>query len=616
MTGSRSAIVDAEVYLRHRHAPSLCAAIATTLLACTACLAGEQATAVVEMAAPEGARQLDQKQPVWVNAAATEVYVDGRVTLREGVLEMFACPQGTKEHESIVAVNASAMLIHTALLTVGAEPGSPVRFQPEYRPPTGTEIAVGIEWTVDGEKQTTTAQDWIRNAETGKAMDLPFVFAGSGFWTDPDTKQNHYLAASGDLICVSNFGAAMLDVPAPSTQANDELWFEPFTERIPPVGTPVRLVLKPVVGKSLDESGAVATSFDEAVKTVRNAEVGVGADEAVQSAWRTLAATPVSEIPRLLDAMKGASPLAENWLRSAVDAVTDRAGSEDSLAETLLGYVRDTANAPRARRTAYDVVRRLQPELAESLLDEAIDDPSLEMRYDAIARLIEKATAAPEAEQAALYRLALKSARTLEQVETIAEGLEDLGESVAIGEELGFVTAWRAVGPFDNREGIGFAKAYPPEASLDVDAEYTGHDEEGPQGPFGWKDYSTSDRLGEVQLNDAIGSHKGAVGYAWAVITSESEQMIEVRLQSVAATKVWVNGKLVATNAIYHSGSAFDQYVADAQLKAGDNDVLVKVCQNEQTQPWAQTWPFALRITGTAGDPLEGVSQPLATRKD
>jgi hypothetical protein len=37
----------------------------------------------------------------------------------------------------------------------------------------------------------------------------------------------------------------MLDVPAPSSASNSELWFEPFTERIPEVGTEVRLVLTP-----------------------------------------------------------------------------------------------------------------------------------------------------------------------------------------------------------------------------------------------------------------------------------------------------------------------------------------------------------------------------------
>lgn len=192
---------------------------------------------------PEGATRLDPKLPVWVDKTATRVIVDGRVAIREGVLEMFACPSGTKEHESVVAVDAKAYLLHVGLLRIGAVEGSPVRFEPKYQPPSGSEIEVAVEWTEDGEKKTARAQDWVRDMRTEKAMTLPFVFAGSGFWTDPDSGKQHYLAESGDLICVSNFGSAMLDVPAPSSQSNAELWFEPYTDRIPPVDTPVRLYL-------------------------------------------------------------------------------------------------------------------------------------------------------------------------------------------------------------------------------------------------------------------------------------------------------------------------------------------------------------------------------------
>lgn len=194
---------------------------------------------------PPGTRCLDPERPVWVDPEAEKVFVDGTVVLREGFLEMFACPRGTKEHESVVAVDCKAMVLHTALLAIGAEPGKPVRYQPEYRPPSGDEIEVGLEWIDEhGAKQSARAQDWVRHSKTGKAMQLPFVFAGSVFQTDAATGRRHYLAEQGDLICVSNFGDAMLDVPAPSSKSNDALWYEPFTEHIPPVDTPVRLVLR------------------------------------------------------------------------------------------------------------------------------------------------------------------------------------------------------------------------------------------------------------------------------------------------------------------------------------------------------------------------------------
>ena len=76
-------------------------------------------------------------------------------------------------------------------------------------------------------------------------MTLNWVFAGSGFWVDERTGKRHYRAEGGDFICVSNFPSAMLDLPIESTQTNSGLMFEAFTENIPPIGTPVTVILEP-----------------------------------------------------------------------------------------------------------------------------------------------------------------------------------------------------------------------------------------------------------------------------------------------------------------------------------------------------------------------------------
>ena len=47
---------------------------------------------------------------MWIDPKRKAVIVDGQVCLREGQLEMFACPKGSKEHESIVSVNAKRSL--------------------------------------------------------------------------------------------------------------------------------------------------------------------------------------------------------------------------------------------------------------------------------------------------------------------------------------------------------------------------------------------------------------------------------------------------------------------------------------------------------------------------
>jgi hypothetical protein len=69
------------------------------------------------------------------------------------------------------------------------------------------------------------------------------VFAGSAFWKDPADGQEYYQADGGDLICVSNFPTATLDLPLQSSQANDSLMFEVFEDRVPARGTAVELVL-------------------------------------------------------------------------------------------------------------------------------------------------------------------------------------------------------------------------------------------------------------------------------------------------------------------------------------------------------------------------------------
>lgn len=195
-------------------------------------------------------KRLTKEHDLWVDLKRKLVVVEGKVCLREGMLEMFACPKGTKEHESIVAVNCKAQYVHTALLLVGAKQGTPVQFTPEYKPATGTEIDILVLWQDEqGKKHKMRAQDWIRPLKNDKAMTQAWVFAGSAFWTDPDTGERYYQADGGDFICVSNFTTATLDLPVESSQTNEQLLFSAFTERIPPLGTMVRLVLIPKLEK-------------------------------------------------------------------------------------------------------------------------------------------------------------------------------------------------------------------------------------------------------------------------------------------------------------------------------------------------------------------------------
>jgi hypothetical protein len=201
------------------------------------------------MPPPTGFQRVSKVHEVWIHPGRKMVAVDGRVCLNRGPLEMFACPQKTKEHESIVAVSSDAMTVHAALLAVGAKSGNPVSFHPDYKPATGSRIDIQVLWTdkTTGQRQQMLAQQWIRHSRTKKQLEYNWVFGGSSFFLDEETKKQVYQAESGDLVCVSNFPTATLDLPVESSQANADLEFEAFTERIPPVGTLVRLIFS--IGK-------------------------------------------------------------------------------------------------------------------------------------------------------------------------------------------------------------------------------------------------------------------------------------------------------------------------------------------------------------------------------
>lgn len=212
---------------------------------------------------PPQAKQLGKEADLWVDLQSKRVYIDGYVSMKRGPLEMLACPVGTKEHESVIALFAKSSDVHAALLAVGAQSGTTARWDPEFMPPNGQTVLVWIAYrdpkelpkadgdpkpqpfVPDEEFKVVDARKWIRRIETQEELAEPWVFSGSSFWTDPDDGVEYYSANAGDMICVSNFSTAMMDVPFASSADAGNILFEPFEERIPMRGTPVRLILAP-----------------------------------------------------------------------------------------------------------------------------------------------------------------------------------------------------------------------------------------------------------------------------------------------------------------------------------------------------------------------------------
>lgn len=50
-------------------------------------------------------------------------------------------------------------------------------------------------------------------------------------------------------------------------------------------------------------------------------------------------------------------------------------------------------------------------------------------------------------------------------------------------------------------------------------------------------------------------------------------------------------------------------------LKAGDNPVVIKVCQNDEKPEYAQVWQFQARVCDATGGPLPNAKQ-MVPEKD
>jgi hypothetical protein len=154
--------------------------------------------------------------------------------------------------------------------------------------------------------------------------------------------------------------------------------------------------------------------------------------------------------------------------------------------------------------------------------------------------------------------------------------------------------------------------AYPPEGASDLAARY-----EGQKSPVRWLVHTTTDDYGHVDLAKALDKHKGAVAYAYAELIAGREQLCELRLGTPNASKVWLNGQQIGATHVYHANETIDQYIARGTLKPGRNAILLKICQNEQTEPWAQGWQFKLRVCDAIGTAILSEDRPgqkVATR--
>lgn len=182
--------------------------------------------------------------------------IEAYVCLDGGWLEQIACSPGTREHESLMTINAKPSEVHAALLLAGYKPGKPGKWVYEedaYRtvPPQGNTVMISVRYQNRDDKVIEEPiRNWIIDHQGNHEFPpTPWVFGGSKFAANPDGMEpgEYYIADfSGSIIGLVTFGDEVLgfaEVISDQEVVSPPEWVI-NEDAIPPIGTKVTIVIR------------------------------------------------------------------------------------------------------------------------------------------------------------------------------------------------------------------------------------------------------------------------------------------------------------------------------------------------------------------------------------
>lgn len=185
---------------------------------------------------------------VIVNRKLGTLAMPGRLNMHEGILEYYACGTDGKLHESVLEIFAEPSHIHLAMVLSGRQMAIWDRSDPQQVP---TLVKPGGQfdlWVIyreqpDAPLQRVRAESWLYNRKTrAVAEPLDWFFHGSTFW-------NGRYAADSDrsmfALIPDDVAVAMVAGDQGNPYQGELQGFEVYKEKVPPIGTPLTLVVSP-----------------------------------------------------------------------------------------------------------------------------------------------------------------------------------------------------------------------------------------------------------------------------------------------------------------------------------------------------------------------------------
>ncbi len=170
-----------------------------------------------------------------LNSQDSEIIIPGIINMQQGIIELLACSEGGKVHESVLVLDIIPYHLHVALLLLGLNFGGGLEYQGDPNTPKGDSVEIWVKWKIDDNDKIVRAEDLIpRN----KSMEhTAWVFSGSKII------DGKYMAdIEKTIITTYHDPFTILDNPM-STGANDEVYKVNETI-VPPKGTPISTIIK------------------------------------------------------------------------------------------------------------------------------------------------------------------------------------------------------------------------------------------------------------------------------------------------------------------------------------------------------------------------------------
>ena len=171
-----------------------------------------------------------------------EVRVPGEINIVGGDanIEFFACGKLGKTHESVLIVDAEPIYLLTVLGALDFEPGMNLEVEGDPRIPKGSPVEIWVEWHQGEEVVSRPARELLWNAFTDQPMqDTKWIFTGGRHKNGQFTTQLFH-----NIVAVYRDPDSLFNHPLPT--GTDDRTYRVNTDLIPPKGTKVKVIIRPI----------------------------------------------------------------------------------------------------------------------------------------------------------------------------------------------------------------------------------------------------------------------------------------------------------------------------------------------------------------------------------